>query len=106
VLAHADAHGRVRDSVGPIARLDAQQPLDLLERLHVLVPGEEREHVVVAHRVVIGLEQQCALEQQLRIVIHVQLHADLCQQSHALHVIAVPQQELADELLGGDDVAV
>ena len=46
------------------------------------------------------------LEQQLRIVIYFQLHPDLRQQPHPFDVIAVPQQELTDELLGGDDLAV
>ena len=51
VLAHPDARGRVRDSIDPIVRLDREQPLDLLECLHLLVPREEGEHVVVAHGV-------------------------------------------------------
>ena len=46
------------------------------------------------------------LEQQFRIVVHLELHADLCQQPHTLDVVAVSQQEPADELFGGNDVAV
>ena len=83
-----------------------EQLLELGHGLHVLVPLQERERVVVSHGLIIGRERERALEQQLRIVEDLELHADARQQAHPLHMITVLQEIAADDLLGRVHLAV
>ena len=56
--------------------------------------------VVEAGRVVVRRQIEHRLEQQLRIVENVALDANAREQTHGLDVMAVLQQEGANEMLG------
>ena len=83
-----------------------EQLVELLERLRMLVPLQQRQRVVVARRMIVGREHQHAFEQQFRIVEHVELHADPGEQPHRFDMVAVLQQIVANQALGREHLAV
>ncbi len=106
VLAESDARRRVADAVSAIGGIDLEQPVELFERPHVLVPPRQHHRVVVTRRMIIGRERENAFKQQFGIVKHVELHADLGEQPHRLDMVAVTSEILANQLFGRKDLAV
>ncbi len=72
----------------------------------MLVAIEQCDRVLVAGGMIIGRERHHVLEEKLGIVGNVEFHADLREQAHPFDVIAMGQQVLANDVLGGVDFAV
>ena len=106
VVAEARADRRIGGPVDSVVRIGCEQFLHLLPRAHVLVALEQCHRVLVAGGMVIRRERHHVLEEELGIVGDVEFHADLREQPHALDVIAMGQQVLANDMLGGVDFAV
>ena len=78
-----------------------------LQEVHGLFVGlfelcllDQDVRVVDARLHVVGRELDATLEQELRIVVDLELRADLGQQAHGLDVMPMPLQEVPAELLG------
>ncbi len=55
---------------------------------------------------IIGCEHQHAFKKQFSIVKHIELHADLGQQSHRFDMVAVCQQVVANQTFSRENLAV
>ena len=106
MVAEPDVGVRTGRAKRAIRRVDLEKPLRLLERSSVLVAQRQHQDVVVAGRVVVGGKHQNALEQKLRVVEHVELHADLREQPHGLNVIAVRLQKRPHDALRSVEIAL
>ena len=89
-----------------VVRVGLQQLLHLLAGSNVLMPLQQHDRVLVAGGIMIRRQRERALEQDLGVVQHIELHADLGQQPHAFDMIAVGEQVLADHPFGIVDLAV
>ena len=72
----------------------------------MLVAIEQHAPVIVAGGEVVRGALQHRRKQVLGVVEDLECHADAGQQPHRLDVVAVGQQERADQLLGAHDVAI
>ena len=106
VLPKAHAGGRIERAVSAILGLGGQQLCGLILGLAVQVALDQQLRVVEARGMVIGRALEHRLEQYLRIIEYLALDADARQQTHGLDVIAMLEQERADELLGCPRLAV
>ncbi len=106
VLPETDAGQRMERAVVAIGAIRGEQLLGLLLRLLVHVALDQDLRIVEARGVIVGRQVEHRLEQQLRIVEHFALHADAREQPHGLDVVAMLEQEGANELLGLGQLAV
>src|SRR5579872_3642931 len=90
-------------SVGPIG---GEQFLYLLLGLEVQLALREHLGVLESGSVVVWREIEEPFEQQLSINVTVALHRDTREQTHGLDVMAVPEQEGANEFLGPGKLTV
>ena len=106
MLAQPHAGHGVEGAIVAVGRIGGEQPLGLLLRRLVQVALDEHLDVLEARGVVVRRKFEHAFQQQLRVIEDVTLDADARQQAHRLHVVAVLQQEGADQLLRGRELAV
>jgi len=106
VFAQAHAGRRIGGAIGAIIGVDLQQFVELLHRPDVLVALHEHISVVVPCRVIVGRELQECFKKYLGIIEDIELGADLGEESHALNVVAVRQQELTDQALRFRNIAI
>ena len=62
--------------------------------------------IVVSRRAMVGRQGQHRLQQQFRIIQHVARDPDLGQKPHRLRMIAMPQEEGADDVFRRRQIAV
>ena len=104
----AEPYGR-RRMQGPVIdvlRIELQQSLELLDRFGVLVAVEEHAGVVAAQFDVIRRHFERRRQQDLGVVEHLARDADAREQTHGLDVIAMAQQERANLLFRGAELAI
>jgi hypothetical protein len=89
-----------------IVRIGIEQDPGLFQSLFELLPLVQDVDVVVAGQPVVGLEFDAALQQELRIVIDEQLHAQQRQQPHGLDMVGMLLQEGAAQLLRPEQLAL
>jgi hypothetical protein len=106
VIAEANESACPSDLEGAIRGIQPDQPFGLLEGPRILVPLIEHDRVFIACGVIVGRQHEHALEEELGVVEHLELHADPGQQAHPLDVIAVRHEKAADEGFGAEDVAL
>ena len=64
----------------------------------MLVPLQQNLRVVIARRPIVRSLLEHTLEQQLRVIEHVELHADLGEEPHPFDMIAVLEQIAAHQV--------
>ena len=108
VLMVAEPYSR-RRAQGPVIdvlRIELQQSVELLDGFGVLVAVEEHAGVVAAQFYVIRRHFERRRQQNLGVVEHFARDADAREQPHGLDVIAVAQQERANLLFRGGELAI
>ena len=105
-IAESRAYRRVSGAVGPVVRIGGEKLFHLLPRAHVLMAAEQGDGVLVAGGMILRRERHHSLEEELGVVHDIEFHADLREQPHALDVIAIGQQVLANDMLSGVDLTV
>jgi hypothetical protein len=106
VIAEAGAHRRMRGAVGAVVGIHGEQLLDFLARTHVLMTLQQHDRIVVARLAVLRRHLEDVLQEKFGVVGHVELHADLGEQPHALDVIAMGQQIAAHHPFRIENLAV
>ena len=106
VVSQTYAGSRIDRAERPVLRLDLQQSARLLQRALMFMAPGQHAGVVITGDVIIGSEHQRALEQEFRIVQHIEPDADLSQQAHGLDMIRMRLQEAAQQPLRCMDVSL
>ena len=105
MIAEPDGRRGVQGAVVDVLRVEFQQPIELGDGLGVLVAVQQHAGVVAPQFDVVRGHLQGRGQQDLGIIEHLARDADAGQQPHRLDMIAVAQQERANELFGGREVA-
>ena len=100
VVPETDKGGCGQGAVIRIVGIHLQQKPGLLQRLAMFVPLDQRMRIVVPCRVVLRLQHQHRREQGFGVIQRIIGDRDLRQHAHRLGVVAVAQQEGADDLFG------
>ncbi len=106
IVPETDAHRRVGGAIHPVVRVERKQLLHFLAGANVLVAFQENDGVFVAGLAMLRGQLQHASEQDLGIVRHVEVQADLGEEAHALDVVPMGEQVLAYRLLGVENLPV
>ena len=106
IVAESYAYRGMRRAVHPVVRIQREQLLHLLPCPDVLVPLQQHDGVFVARLAMLGRELEHPGEQELGIVRHVEIEADLGEQPHSLHMVAMREQVVAHHAFRIQDIAV
>ena len=106
MLTQCHEHVRMRGAVTAVARVARDQLSGFLECPGVPMTLQEHAHIVVACGLIGRGVREHALEQEVRIIEHLELHTDLCKEPHGLHIGGMGLQEFANDALSLVDLSV
>ena len=106
MFAQSNLSQGVEREICAVGRLGLEQLFDLLLGLEVQLALLEHLRIIEPSGVVVGRELEDCFEQHLSVAQSLALHCDLREQAHGLDVMAVREQECANDLLGPNPLTV